>query len=61
MTKLEFAPGDGGSTVISGFDSFDLYDTCQCGQAFRWVRRGEVEEGIVAGRLLGSFRRPTEE
>lgn len=52
MIELEFTPVDDGSVAISGFDSFNLHDTCQCGQAFRWVRRGDVEEGVVAGRLL---------
>lgn len=52
MIRLDVTPRGDGCIAISGYDSFDLHDTCQCGQAFRWVRRGEVEEGIVAGRLL---------
>lgn len=44
-----------GSCLITGFDSFDLHATCQCGQAFRWRRtggNGEIEEGVVEGRLI---------
>lgn len=44
-----------GVCAIAGFDSFDLHLSCHCGQAFRWRRsgcQGEVEEGVVRGKLL---------
>jgi N-glycosylase/DNA lyase len=49
--------------VITGFDSFDLHMTCQCGQAFRWVRAGDsgqLEEGVVRGRFLRLEQRGAE-
>lgn len=52
-----------GTCLITGFDSFDLHKTCQCGQAFRWVRTGdlgELEEGVVRGRLLRLEQRGAE-
>lgn len=53
--QLDIVQQPDGSYAISGFDSFDLHATCQCGQAFRWVRVGDmggIEEGIVEGHLL---------
>lgn len=44
-----------GACAITGFDSFDLHSSCHCGQAFRWRRsgcRGQLEEGVVRGKLL---------
>ncbi|HAN86059.1 MAG TPA: hypothetical protein DCQ13_00250 [Firmicutes bacterium] len=44
-----------GACAITGFDSFDLNASCHCGQAFRWRRsgsRGQLEEGVVRGKLL---------
>ncbi len=52
-----------GACFITGFDSLDLHMTCQCGQAFRWVRTGDVgqlEEGVVRGRLLRLEQRGVE-
>lgn len=52
-----------GACTITGFDSLDLHTTCQCGQAFRWVRAGDagqLEEGVVRGRLLRLEQRGTE-
>lgn len=51
---LSFSWQDG-ACIIAGFDSLDLHTTCQCGQAFRWIRAGDagqIEEGVVRGRLL---------
>ncbi|HAI86618.1 MAG TPA: 8-oxoguanine DNA glycosylase [Firmicutes bacterium] len=52
-----------GACSIRGFDSFDLHTTCQCGQAFRWVRAGnagQLEEGVVQGRFLRLEQRDAE-
>ena len=60
--ELAFSWQDGACT-ITGFDSFDLHTTCRCGQAFRWVRAGDagqLEEGVVRGRLLRLEQRSTE-
>jgi len=60
--ELAFSWQDG-ACVITGFDSLDLHTTCQCGQAFRWVRTGDagqLEEGVVRGRLLRLEQRGAE-
>ena len=59
---LSFSWRDGVCS-ITGFDSLDLHTTCQCGQAFRWIRAGDagqLEEGVVRGRLLRLEQRGAE-
>ncbi|MCL2404623.1 MAG: DNA-3-methyladenine glycosylase 2 family protein [Defluviitaleaceae bacterium] len=43
---------DGKDTVVTGIKNFDLTQTLDCGQCFRWVGQGWEYTGIAHGRQL---------
>lgn len=46
---------DGTDTVLAGIRYFDLDQTLDCGQCFRWSGSGGAYRGIAHGRLLELF------
>lgn len=48
-TRVEY---DGADTALIGIRHFDLNQTLDCGQCFRWSGSGGLYRGIAHGRLL---------
>lgn len=43
---------ENGSLILSGTEDFDLGQTFDCGQCFRWEKCGDAWEGVAFGRAL---------
>lgn len=43
---------ENGSLILSGTEDFDLGQTFDCGQCFRWTKCGDIWEGVAFGHAL---------